>query len=1283
MKRILGLDPGVASIGWALVNEAENDDEKSSIIKLGTRSVPLADGEEQNYTRGKDLGTNAGRTQKRNARKTLDRYQQRRENIKQLLKNAGIISNETHFSEAGKDTTFKTRRDRAMAVTEEIDLESLARVILQINKKRGYKSTRKNQESEDGSLDVDTVATSVLLQKEGITAGQYGLRLLEGGLSAKELPSFFRYDLQNEFNRIWERQSRLYPELNDELKSLLMRKNKRDSEKLFFARLGVQLPEKGDGKNGYLWRSAAATRDCQLDRVAAALCDLRGKMCSSSGLLADITDNSKELALSGRTVGQYQYDLLQEDPNRSLRGQTFYRQDYVDEFDHIWSTQSKFHPELTQELHDQLRFIIKEQRPVSSQNRQIALCQLEHEEKEVIKNGKKVKMQTGLKVCPKASPMFQEFRMWQHLNDLVLIDQEENRIPLTLDERKLLAKKLESTTLLTDVAALELLFGEQNNNYRLNFEELVGNETNVVLLKAYRKIAELTGHNLPASASLQDVADIFESVGFPTDYLFYHPELERKAYKQQPYYRLWHLLFSFEGDSSKTGDEKLIQHIIELTSLPKEYAEILSHVSFQEGYGSLSTKAMRPILKYLKEGESYEVACQKAGYNHSERSRTKEENDARPLKEKLELIPRNQLRNPVVEKIMNQLVGLVNAIIDEYGRPDEIRLELARELKQSKKERDELAKYNIKHRGKNEDAIREICERWPHITHPTQREIQKYRLWQELAPLSYKSLYSNQFISAEKLFSGDVDFEHILPKAKLFNDSYSNKTLEFHSVNNRGKGDMTAFDYVKSLGPEALSAYRKNVETLFKAKTISATKRRMLLTEEKDIPTDFLNRDLALTRYITREAVSLLEQVVRTVNVTTGSVTDRLRQDWELVDVMKELNWERYEKAGLTSTFQTHDGRTIRNIEGWTKRNDHRNHAMDALVVAFTRPAYIQYLNNVNAQNVPNSTVWGIRQRYMLREKDKSLRFRAPMPIKEFRAQAKKKLEEIIVSFRPPRVNPVTSNVNKYRKRNSDSTKIQTTLTPRGQLTEEKNTYGYRQVTRNGELTNIFVHRVPVDVKLDVRKVIDPVLKSLLTDHLARYANDAKKAFAPATLQEDPILWNGAIVKKVTVEVSETTLVPLREKHDLDGNVICGKNGKPLPTDFVAPGSNHQLNIYRKSDGSYYAKMITFFDAVKSATSQKKSLASANHDELVMTLMKGDYVLFEGDGAIEKRIFRVQTLSATDKIDIRFRHVWDATTDENTKLKGSTFYRFRNYDFVNRITKINVDRLGNIIQINI
>ena len=37
------------------------------------------------------------------------------------------------------------------------------------------------------------------------------------------------------------------------------------------------------------------------------------------------------------------------------------------------------------------------------------------------------------------------------------------------------------------------------------------------------------------------------------------------------------------------------------------------------------------------------------------------------------------------------MVNVVNAVVDGYGKPDEIRIELARELKKSAKERQDMA----------------------------------------------------------------------------------------------------------------------------------------------------------------------------------------------------------------------------------------------------------------------------------------------------------------------------------------------------------------------------------------------------------------------------------------------------------------------------------------------------------------------------------------------------------------------------------------------------------------
>ena len=137
------MDLGTNSIGWALVNEAETDEEVSSIIRLGVRVNPLTVDETQNFEKGKSITTNAERTLKRSMRRNLQRYKLRRDALVEFLKELGFITDETILSEQGNRTTFETCRLRAKAAEEEISLEELSRVLLMINKKRGYKSSRK------------------------------------------------------------------------------------------------------------------------------------------------------------------------------------------------------------------------------------------------------------------------------------------------------------------------------------------------------------------------------------------------------------------------------------------------------------------------------------------------------------------------------------------------------------------------------------------------------------------------------------------------------------------------------------------------------------------------------------------------------------------------------------------------------------------------------------------------------------------------------------------------------------------------------------------------------------------------------------------------------------------------------------------------------------------------------------------------------------------------------------------------------------------------------------
>lgn len=209
MKRIVGLDLGTTSIGWALVNQAENEKEQSSIIDTGVRVNIISENEKEAYEKGKSITTNSDRRLKRSMRRNIDRYQLRRDNLIKVFINQGWVKDKNILIETGAKSTFETYRLRALAVKEEISLEELARVLLMINKKRGYKSNRKVNSGEEGHL-LDSIDITKDLYNRGITPGEYCLELTKKGI--KKMPEFYASDLKAEFNRIWDFQSAFYPE---------------------------------------------------------------------------------------------------------------------------------------------------------------------------------------------------------------------------------------------------------------------------------------------------------------------------------------------------------------------------------------------------------------------------------------------------------------------------------------------------------------------------------------------------------------------------------------------------------------------------------------------------------------------------------------------------------------------------------------------------------------------------------------------------------------------------------------------------------------------------------------------------------------------------------------------------------------------------------------------------------------------------------------------------------------------------------------------------------------
>ncbi|MBR2146445.1 MAG: type II CRISPR RNA-guided endonuclease Cas9, partial [Muribaculaceae bacterium] len=483
MKTVLGLDLGTSSIGWAVVNQAENDKEKSSIVKLGVRISQLDTDEKTAFETGKGETLCAKRSHKRGMRRNLQRFKQRRDKLIALLKENGIITDSCVLTEDGNSSTFETLSLRAKAAKEEVSLEEFARVLLNINKKRGYKSNRKANNEEEGEL-IDGMAVARELYNKCITPGEYVYELLKSQKRYK--PSFYRSDLQTELDTVWAKQAEYYPTLLDiETRRKIEGKGKTDTRKLFYAAHNISAAEEKDRKlrqiTYYRWRAAAAKSRIEPEQLVTVLSEINGDITASSGYLGAIGDHSKELEINKMTVGEYLFDLIKKNPHNSLKNIVFYRNDYIHEFNTIWETQSRFHEELTPELKEKIsKETIFFQRRLKSQKGLISFCELEGKEI-TLSDGKKV--MTGPRVCPKSSPLFQEFRIWQDLNNLLLenklIKKGENTA-LTVEQKQRLYKELYCTKELSAKDAIKVL-GLSDKEYGLNFKKLQGNITQVAL----------------------------------------------------------------------------------------------------------------------------------------------------------------------------------------------------------------------------------------------------------------------------------------------------------------------------------------------------------------------------------------------------------------------------------------------------------------------------------------------------------------------------------------------------------------------------------------------------------------------------------------------------------------------------------------------------------------------------------------------------------------------------------------------------------------------------------
>jgi len=1180
MKKILGLDLGTNSIGWALV---DNDEKK--ILGMGSRIIPMGT-DKQDYEKGVGITKNATRREKRTARKGNKRYKLRRNKLLFILHELGMLPEQFQFkngiplptklqdlelspisSKTKQLDAFGLLDLKARALEEPVGLKEFGKILYQFNQLRGYSGgnnddSTKKKKDEDEDEDAEKKKYEIVVQKVEILKVEQSdtTFTVRGGKNKGEKLYYFYVTInfdgeevegQTELQNLKEKEGQ-----EEELEIRITRK-KDDEVTYKFA-----LPQKSN------WRKAME--------------------------LSEKTMKEEKLFIS-----QLRLRDLKQNKWAKIRNRVFLRNRYKEEFDKVWETQEKQYPILencpketlekitnyifpgnseSQQLlrknaiEKGLKYIIKEQviyyqRPLKPQTELIGNCRFEKEEK----------------VIPTSHPFFQEFRCWKQINNLFVTSKTlvgnkyryQNRY-LTTEEKRAIYEKLQTQKEVGFSAVVEIL----------NMDKSKGK------LDKEQKDYFLNGLNVKAKLKGCDTLLSFkkELGNFFDDFISQDGNLIEQ---------LWAVIFDVKNHDGSEYDlkSKRVSSIIEVLKnyTNEETANELSlrlaqKVKLPRKYASLSEMAIQNILPLmlpypqnipdalqqhfssiqhlietgeiindlncdledyvidfvknnpnaLQEGglmESFAISLV-YGKHTAETIKPKIKNYHDIVEDKERV---NNLRNPIVAQIANETMQVIKAIWKQYKfNPEEleIRVELARELKNSAAEREKIWNGLRKNKTINDKAKEKLHENGIAIT---DENILKYRLYEQQ---KYISPYTKKkIIPFSKLFDDkEYDIDHIIPKSRYYDDSFSNKVICEKYINEE-KSNRTAWEYISQQNSkykngsgelEILSAndFLNHVNDNFFGK-----KKKNLLAEK--IPSNPVERQLKDTQYISVAIKSELAKIVGSENVktSTGEVTDFLRSRWGLRKLFMKLTESRFKQMELwdldengnpktswiTKYFDKEKQKHIYEIKNWSKRYDHRHHSIDALVVALTTQSHIQRLNNLNKYYQDELTarkdefkietkegesifegffnLEAERRDEILKEIESSRKFDAPFPILDENGNpvldkngnpkshlvdyVRKHLETMIVSHKTKD----NLGIKIDEKTNKKQLKI------RGALHQE--TY-YGKLngrdTKRVEMSSLSITKDKITKQEQIVELIDKVLEKEIIEHKKKY-DSMKEAF--------------------------------------------------------------------------------------------------------------------------------------------------------------------------------------------
>ncbi len=857
---------------------------------------------------------------------------------------------------------------------------------------------------------------------------------------------------------------------------------------------------------------------------------------SKSDYYKELDELNEKIKLFGcRTVGEYFYTLFKQgsqlndntyEANERIRARFVYRDNYITEFDLIWDKQAEFYPDtLTEKNKIEIRDnIIFYARPLKSQKHLVAKCRFEPKKR----------------VAPKSSPQFQEFRIWHTINSIRVDDKKEIHRKLEQSEKLKLANFLMVNSDISHAKIKKILSLESSASLNDLPPKIKGNTT-------YSKIMQVVG------------TDKFNSLS------------------DRELFLIWEKLY-YAHDS-----EWLVNNLQAKHGLPLDVAKKLANVALEQDYGNLSTKAIGKILKHLKQGKEYNKACEEEGYRHSDYFLEGEERP--PLTEKI-LVSNNdpvlsQIMSPLVKRSVTECIKVINAVIKKYGKPDIVRIEMGRDLNMPKDIREKSHRNNRDKRALRDEYEKFLKEKF-HFDRVGKSELLKFELWLELehsgAELSKLtselssddfrrfsrnvkpsdkekfrlwlecgriSVYTGKVISVERLFSPEYEVEHIIPYSVSFDDSFANKTLSERTFN-RDKGNKTPIEY-----------FAENEDELrkFKQRTTkfgNAKKERLLLEE---IPDEFRPDQLNNDRWVAVALKKKCLEAIESVEVTNGAATAKLRRYWGLNTIIKSE-------------------------EDKKSRDDHRHHAIDAIVIAYTSIRFLQQISRYHS----------------LRIHDKVIQDRFEPPFEGFRNEVVKFVSSILVSHRKDKRLLSTKN-NKYYHRRSGSREHQKgIMSVRGQLHEET-IYGKILDPYSGREEYVVKKQLSKLTPEQVDKIVDKPIIELIKETAELTGKSIKQV-----LNEDLVQYNEA-GKGVRIRS-----VRIKAVHKPQSIIVKDKNGK-ISERNVMLKNNYCANIYANKKGKKIMNIISFYDAVNRKIRNQSLIDDFPELEYLFTITQDDYLL--------------------------------------------------------------------------